>query len=513
MKILDWLFNSNYYITIFASGFIGIFIYAIQAGDSFVDQNKFFYILTGLPVWFLLRYTYWRMRDSKENEFIKPYEIEENRQFTNSQDVTSDYSKEELEESLLLRAYYSSDSKVVNEMVKKILGKSEDEFDRKAWANRIVNRNFLTILDETNRLKAFEKFLNTATTYDDYYQIFEEFKWTPDTYIQTEMKVLRRFLWPAKPLKEKEKKTEAKVPIESYRNTIDNKVDLPSFQKNNLRSLSGPSSTQVPTIHKKSIIQGAVEESQAETLKSSLKEIEFDKQRLNSEIAAHYSWKIEEPSIFKVSPLTAIEKGIHKNCYDRGITSIFHFTPITNLKGIMKNGIISNVELQKNDRTYLKTDTNRNDGIYDGTCWSISHPNYYYLKKVIERFPNEKWCILEIGPDVLWSKRCVFNQTNAASKNQSRRTIDERSTAAAFESLFNPFIEGAGGSVFRRSLELPSFYPTDVQAEVIIRDKIEHELIKKIHVFDFETLKQVCNEIVTEDVQVLITKKLFHKRY
>lgn len=472
MKYLDAFFTPNYYMTLFFSGFIGIFIYSVEAGDAFVDQNKFYYIATGLPIWLLIRYTYWKLRDSTDIQPEDDKGKESADEYTESKTVEKSNKDEQL-----LQEFYSMDRNIVNRVVDGILEDIKDgKLDRTLWSRRILNRKSLEILSEKNRMKAFETFTSSANTFEEFQKIYEAYKWVPEKDIQSEVIVLRNILWPNKRLQQN-------TETENTQNEEDSIGTTPKQVTNSkpvMSSRSDTSSRPVTNFSPKTVV----------ILDSST-----------------------TMNVMKVVPATSLHRNIREVCNHRGIISVYHFTAIRNLKGIMKIGITSNSEIKQSGISHLVTDASRNDGILDGTCWSISHPNSYYFKRVQERFPEEKWCLLEVPSQILWTKDCVFNQTNAANKNQSSKTILERSSAEAFESLFDSIILGKGNVMrIRKDNEL-KFNPTDIQAEVIIRDKVEPEMIKKIHVYDFETKKLVCNEIITENVSVEITKKLFHHRF
>jgi len=459
MKYLDSFFTPNYYITLFLSGFIGIFIYVAKAGDAFVDQNKFYYIATGFPIWFLIRYIYWKLRDTKDIQSIEFKNLESASKFTE----TNTIKKTNVDEQLL-QEFYNTDPNIVNKVVDRILEDiKEEKLDRTNWSRRILNRKSIETLNGKNRMKAFEIFSSSANTFEEFQELYEAFEWVPEKNIQSEIVVLRNILWP-------------------------NKTQLRNTEtKNNQKQEDSLGAKPRPDLNSR-----AVTDSSPKTV------VSIDSSNTMN--------------VMKVVPTTSLHQSIRDVCHRRGIISVYHFTAIRNLKGIMKKGVLSNLEIKQSDIYHLVTDVNRNDGILDGTCWSISHPNSYYFKRVQEKFPDEKWCLLEVPAEILWTKDCIFNQTNAANKNQSSKTISERATAEAFESLFNSTILGKDNAIrIRKDNELRC-NPTDTQAEVIIRDKVEPEMIKKIHVYDFEDVKLVCNEIVTENVSVQITKKLFQHR-
>ncbi|WP_313487166.1 DarT ssDNA thymidine ADP-ribosyltransferase family protein [Atlantibacter hermannii] len=158
---------------------------------------------------------------------------------------------------------------------------------------------------------------------------------------------------------------------------------------------------------------------------------------------------------------------------EREITRLFHFTHSDNLSSILENGLLSRSELDEegNEYNYDFNDEDRFDGHRDAICLSISFPN----AKMFWRYRNLKpgdWVILEINPYILWTKDCAFYPTNAASNNVRFKALDLMKGCEAFNALFFDEVFG-----IQREVNLPAKYTTDVQAEVLVFEKIDTEYI------------------------------------
>ena len=171
---------------------------------------------------------------------------------------------------------------------------------------------------------------------------------------------------------------------------------------------------------------------------------------------------------------------------NRKIEFLVHFTPTINLLGILENKeIMSRAKLESLDIDQFDIldfadfpdDLRLDDKNYINL--SLSSPNTFLL----ERFRNRKkdnftltWCILKIDPKYIYYNDTLFSVTNAASnaaKNQFKISGDFEKFKMLFreEIIINTF---NGARKCNRDSMHP-MYPTDVQAEILIKDKISSE--------------------------------------
>jgi len=167
-----------------------------------------------------------------------------------------------------------------------------------------------------------------------------------------------------------------------------------------------------------------------------------------------------------------------KEISDRGIEYLIHFTPTINLLSIFEQGkLLSRALLEENsiDDFLLDfiefTDLKRfDDSRYINL--SVSSPNYFLFNKFRERTKDKSyvnWCVLKINPKYIYQKDTLFAVTNAAS-SIAKNTYRISGDIQKFKKLFENGIISKIGNLQRGTLK--SKYPTDVQAEVLVKNEI-----------------------------------------
>ena len=172
-----------------------------------------------------------------------------------------------------------------------------------------------------------------------------------------------------------------------------------------------------------------------------------------------------------------------KEIKERGIENLIHFTPTLNLysileqKKLMSRSVLERLDIEQYDiLDYVQfTDDIR----YDDKRYinlSISSPNTFLFSKFMRNTANDmaiNWCVLKIKPKHIYDLDTLFSVTNAASsvaKNQYGITGDIYKFRMLFaeELKFNTF-NGSRNIVRGNILKK---YPTDVQAEVLVKETI-----------------------------------------
>ena len=162
----------------------------------------------------------------------------------------------------------------------------------------------------------------------------------------------------------------------------------------------------------------------------------------------------------------------------RNITKLVHFTKADNLYIIVGHKkIISRITVEEKaklakhqnvEHLFNVRDRSRLDGKKDCICLSIEHPNYWLFNK---KRQDEKgiWCVITIKPHYLFLKDTLFYFQNAAS-NFSK----SQSQADKFEHFLNLYKDPPTQRSFDkpRPNDLKPCYPTDIQAEVLVKDNI-----------------------------------------
>ena len=157
---------------------------------------------------------------------------------------------------------------------------------------------------------------------------------------------------------------------------------------------------------------------------------------------------------------------------DRGIKYLLHFTPIYNLRSILRLGFVPRKFLDmpgiKESIRPLFPDLFRQDGQRDCFCLSISWPNYKMFFQKRKQMLTD-WVVLRINVETIIKHQCLFYKTNAAS-SASRRLGPGR-----IEEMF--YDDGIRGQ-----LSIEKWYTTDPQAEVMSFSRISPQWINEIYV-------------------------------
>jgi hypothetical protein len=168
-----------------------------------------------------------------------------------------------------------------------------------------------------------------------------------------------------------------------------------------------------------------------------------------------------------------------KDIEQRGISSLIHFTPTINLISILEEGKLLSRQLLENadiEQTDILDFIEFTDSIrYDDKNYinlSISFPNYFLFRRFMERtqdLPHINWCVLKIDPKYIYSSETLFAVTNAAS-SVAKYQFGITGDFDKFQELFGDNLNLKVRIISRGSLDKK--YPTDVQAEVLVRNEI-----------------------------------------
>ena len=196
---------------------------------------------------------------------------------------------------------------------------------------------------------------------------------------------------------------------------------------------------------------------------------------------------------------------------DRGITRLCHFTKSKNIPYILGelNGILSTETIPLQIREV--NDVNRFDKRLDYICCSLEYPNIYYLDKIRD---NDKlfkeWVILAIDPSIIVDRECLFSPVNAAT--ESGKYI--KGGRIGFSQLYSNNVITKKRNIIRSSRALKSC-PTDIQAEVLIKDEIPKEYIQSIIVEneDQGRIQKIKLKYLNleSQINVIVAPELFQK--
>lgn len=198
----------------------------------------------------------------------------------------------------------------------------------------------------------------------------------------------------------------------------------------------------------------------------------------------------------------------------RGIEYLIHFTPTINLYSILEQGklmsrkVLENLDIEQFDILDFVQFTD--NARYDDKSFinlSISGPNTFLFSKFQERTKDDitiNWCVLKINPKHIYEKETKFAVTNAASN--AANSIGVTGDFEKFKMLFSNNINIPYGVRGR----INSKFPTNVQAEVLVKDNITVESIIEV-CFDsqesFASAKAALSEFNTSNF--VVDKEIF----
>lgn len=198
-----------------------------------------------------------------------------------------------------------------------------------------------------------------------------------------------------------------------------------------------------------------------------------------------------------------------KNCVSqKNITSLVHFTRVENLNSIISEGLFSVKALSNKGVDYIRNDLDRRDNLLNAISVSIQHPNYRMFYRKMTANQDVDWVVIRINPNVLWSKDCLFCIDNAANSTISRTSENDRRGIVAFKKMF----ENIPGKPTRKESNLYERFTSNPQAEVLVLEEIESELILEVA---FQTQEKLDKHrlSIKGSVRLVVDKWLFDKRY
>jgi len=202
----------------------------------------------------------------------------------------------------------------------------------------------------------------------------------------------------------------------------------------------------------------------------------------------------------------------------RGIEYLIHFTPTINLFGILENQeLMSRAKLKSLDieqfdiLDYVQfIDKVR----YDDKNYinlSLSSPNTFLFSKFRQRTKDDftiTWCILKIDPKHIYDENSLFAVTNAAS-NAAKRQYGISGDLEKFRMLFKDklYINTSNGVRTLKRNGVHPKYPTDIQAEILVRDTIPSESIIEVSFESEEKLAEAKAAMSSFDTSNFVVDK------
>ena len=179
---------------------------------------------------------------------------------------------------------------------------------------------------------------------------------------------------------------------------------------------------------------------------------------------------IEQPLAVKTRPGSSEIRSLAE---DLGIPHLVHFTRCDNLSSILRHGFLSIKDCKEHKIEAFCNDSMRLDAQPDGISLSVTFPNYRMFYKYRQLATDTDWAVLILSPKILWEKECAFYRCNAADSRMRNLPRELASTPKAFREMFE-----AKDSL--RDHWLCAYDPTDPQAEVMVYEQIEPDLIETV---------------------------------
>ncbi len=192
---------------------------------------------------------------------------------------------------------------------------------------------------------------------------------------------------------------------------------------------------------------------------------------------------------------------------ERGITRLVHFTRAHSLSRILDDGMIrSTRRLLLEHRSPARNDFQRLDNHRDFICCSIQVPNVYVLNDYSQRFRDTSWVILFLEPEALGRPTTRFSPVNAA-------TAGGKHVQEGFEGFRSLFEKEAPGprAITRAEHHRPNC-PTDIQAEVLVKDAIPTSSIARVFVNKECVRRKIAPRLAGLRLQPEDQPALFEKR-
>jgi len=191
----------------------------------------------------------------------------------------------------------------------------------------------------------------------------------------------------------------------------------------------------------------------------------------------------------------------------RGIRYLYHFTRARNLAGILAYGLLARDFLIQTPVSALINDPDRRDGHTDRVSLSIGFPNACLLPVYRDRFLDETWVVLRFDARILWTMDCLFLPTNASCSALRSRQPEDFRGVDALEALFSDW----SLRELERTGRMKPWWPTDVQAEVMVHRRIPPDFIREV-IFEVPTASVPFRPLLS-DWPILHTRRYFGKRY
>jgi hypothetical protein len=152
---------------------------------------------------------------------------------------------------------------------------------------------------------------------------------------------------------------------------------------------------------------------------------------------------------------------------ERRIPNLAHFTLLSNLPGIVRNGLLCRADLLAGRGNAMPSAVYRLDEQDAAVSVSVTAINFRMFEGKRKASRTDRWVVLLLDPSILWTHDCRFFSLNAA-KNEMKHHRGRLDGPWAFERMFaddaQPF-QYVGAS-YREETGIPHCLTTRAEAEV-----------------------------------------------
>lgn len=178
------------------------------------------------------------------------------------------------------------------------------------------------------------------------------------------------------------------------------------------------------------------------------------------------------------------DENVFEFLQERKIRHLMHFTQLSNLNSILREGLLPVQGLNERNINYVFNDHLRLDNLKSCICVSIEYPNIRLLNKFREASQDTRWVVIVLNADLLRNHKNYYSKYNAGSKEMSY-TIKGSIYADNFRDLyaesFSVSLSNGTRHFTRKSIMNYPYLPTSDQAEILVEGKISVGDIQAIY--------------------------------
>lgn len=206
-----------------------------------------------------------------------------------------------------------------------------------------------------------------------------------------------------------------------------------------------------------------------------------------------YDCKLYSKMCDKLDIMKCIEK--------RKIKKLIHFTSVSNLESILKKGLLSREMLEEKNIKFECTDMQRYDGRKDCISLSIEYPNFKMLNFKKKQLRNDYAVIVLNAKSILLDdNKKYYLYVNAANSNATYWLEKEELAKSKYlDEMFKNKVADKK-CFYDRSERIPSYIPTNPQAEILYSGMIDCKNILEIHFATQDNYEKFINSCENADI-------------